>query len=294
MHQANQWRVALGEEIGSVYAEEAKVTAVFLHGSTAYGSADRFSDIELAVCWSEPPSEDELAAIAVRAGGASWKLSSFAYSEALQASAEEYYVRGVKIDTGQWTTATLEQVLAEVVMNGDASLVKQNTVSVILHCIPFYGKEIIRSWQEKARNYPNTLAVAMVRDHLPSGSFGGQEMLAARNEIPLLYQNHCHRIRQILGILMGINRIYYPGHKWTQRLISEMPIVPTDLFARLERVFRSNAVAGTQELRALTLETLDLVEAHFPDMNVNARREEFISPYQSWDEMPGKGCRLIS
>ncbi len=284
MDQANQWRLALGEEIGSVYAEEAKVTAVFLHGSTAYGSADRFSDIELAVCWSEPPSEDELAAIAVRAGGTSWKLSSFSYSETLKAWAEEYYVRGVKIDTGQWTTATLEQVLADVVMSGDASLMKQNTVSVILHCIPIYGEEIIRSWQEEAGNYPIALAVAMVMDHLPSGSFGGQEMLAQRNEIPLLYQNHCHRIRQILGILMGINRIYYPGHKWTQRLISEMSIVPTDLFARLEKVFRLNAIAGTQELRDLTLDTFDLVEAHLPDVNVSARREEFMSPYQSWDE----------
>ena len=65
---ASQWRREIGEKIGSVYAENRKVAAVILGGSTARGHADRYSDIELGVFWRTPPSDEERQAETDRMG----------------------------------------------------------------------------------------------------------------------------------------------------------------------------------------------------------------------------------
>jgi hypothetical protein len=111
-------------------------------------------------------------------------------------------------------------------------------------------------------------------------------MLAGRNEIPLLYENHSHSVRLLLNLLFGLNRIYHPTFKWTRYFAEEMTIAPRDFFARLEQVYRDDAVSGTRELRSLIEETFDLVEHHLPQIDLAAQRAEFAKPYESWPQAP--------
>jgi len=62
------------------------------------------------------------------------------------------------------------------------------------------------------------------------------------------YENHCRSIRLLINLLFGLNRIYYPSFKWTRYFIERMTITPTHFFARMERVFQSEPINGTQEL----------------------------------------------
>jgi hypothetical protein len=140
----------------------------------------------------------------------------------------------------------------------------------------------MRRWRDRVAVYPEGLAIAMVQKHLRFSAFGSREMLASRNEIPLLYENHSHSARLLLNLLFGLNRIYHPTFKWTRHFAAEMKIAPRDFFARLEKVYRADAVSGTRELRALIEETFDLVEQHLPQIDLAAQRAEFAKPYESW------------
>ena len=57
MKEASQWRFALAQQIGRSYAANPKARVVMIAGSTGRGRADRYSDLEIEVYWSAPPSQ---------------------------------------------------------------------------------------------------------------------------------------------------------------------------------------------------------------------------------------------
>src|SRR5947209_7691492 len=59
MNEASRWRHALAQQLAPHYSANPKVTSVSLGGSVSQGCADRFSDIDLAVFWTAPPTEKE-------------------------------------------------------------------------------------------------------------------------------------------------------------------------------------------------------------------------------------------
>jgi predicted nucleotidyltransferase len=59
MNQDSQWRLALAERIAAAYIENPKAAVVMIAGSVGRGVADRYSDIEIDVYYTEPPTEAE-------------------------------------------------------------------------------------------------------------------------------------------------------------------------------------------------------------------------------------------
>lgn len=286
MTNHSAWRLELARKIAPAYTANPKVEAAFVFGSVARGFADEYSDTELAFVWSEPPSAAELQAAAQNADAANWEFGP--YEEGRQAWAEQFYVAGVKIETGHWTRATIDNIVADVVERYDVSqswlvFEKQATAAALQHAVILHGEELIKQWQSQLTPYPEPLAVAMVEKHLRFNPFGSQEMLAERDEIPLLYENHCAIVRRLMGLLFGLNRMYHPGFKWTRPWVEAMSLTPPAFFPRLERVFQSDAVRGTYELRQLIEETLDLVERYLPQIDLKPQRETFSRPSQKWE-----------
>jgi len=105
----------------------------------------------------------------------------------------------------------------------------------------------------------------------------------------MLYENNCAIVRWLLNLLFGLNRIYHPGFKWTRYWVEEMSIKPSSFFARLERIFQSDAVSGTHELRQLVEEVFDLVEEHLPQVDLKQQRETFNRLYPKW-KLPVDDC----
>jgi Domain of unknown function (DUF4037) len=160
---------------------------------------------------------------------------------------------------------------------------KQATVSHLQRAVVLYGEDLIKHWQTRLSVYPEELAVAMVQKHLKFRPFDGQQILTERLEIPMLYENNCAIVRWLLNLLFGLNRIYHPGFKWTGYFVEEMNLKPPDFFARLERVFQSDAASGTHELRQLAEETFDLVEQHLPQVDLKQQRQTFNRLYLKWN-----------
>jgi hypothetical protein len=274
----------LAREIAPTYASHPDIMALFVHGSAARGWADRYSDIELAVIWRHPPTEQDLRQIAAGVGGDSWKLAPF--DELVQVWPEVYHVRGVKLDLGHWTYDAMQSIIADVVERYETNEHKQLTVSVCQHAHILVGDDVVGQWKAQAAKYPDDLARAMIRENLSFMSSASRAMLAERNEIPLLYENHCQTVRRIIRVLLGLNRIYYPGFKWTRHVVAQMALSPPNLFPRMERLFQSDAMSSTNEMLRLVAETFDLVEKYQPDIDLTSCRERFNEPYPYWEQQP--------
>nr|WP_242045887.1 DUF4037 domain-containing protein [Leptolyngbya sp. FACHB-16] len=185
----------------------------------------------------------------------------------------------------------MDNIVIDVVEHYDVSqngllFEKQASASNLQHVIVLYGENTIKHWQNRLSHYPEELAVAMVQKHLKFRPFDGQQILTKRLEIPMLYENNCAIVRWLLNILFGLNRIYHPGFKWTRYWVEEMEIKPPEFFARLERVFQSDAMSGTHELRQLVEEVFDLVDRTLPQVDLNGQRETFDRIYPRWKYPP--------
>jgi len=289
MNKDTVWREELARKIAPAYAANPQVEVVFIFGSVARGWADCYSDIELGAVWLQPPTEKELQSAALSAGAERWEMAP--YNEAKQSWAEMFYVSGVRIETAHWTHETIENIIADVVERYDVSqnflvFEKQATVSALQKGTLLHDTGVLDAWRHKVAEYPEGLAIAMVQKHLRFSSFGSREMLAERNEIPLIHENNSHSVRTLLNLLFGLNRMYHPTFKWTKYFVEEMSIAPPHLFTRLERVYQADTMSGTRELRSLIEETLDLVEKHLPQIDLTSQREEFAKPYESWPQPP--------
>lgn len=63
MQQESLWRYALAQQIAAYARANPNVAAVLVEGSVAKDDADRFSDLDLAVFWTRPPSARERSGI---------------------------------------------------------------------------------------------------------------------------------------------------------------------------------------------------------------------------------------
>jgi hypothetical protein len=148
---------------------------------------------------------------------------------------------------------------------------------------------LLQHWQRKASVYPHELGVAMVRAHLLFRPAWGQEMLAERNDLLVLYDSFCTTEKRILLVLMGLNHIYYPGFQWIDRLIGQMHIVPPNLATRCKQVFGIvgiDPLAGVYQLHELIEETFSLVQTHLGDFDTTQVRAEFADRPKTWENAP--------
>lgn len=276
------WRISMARSLAPGFTANPKVEAAFVFGSAALGCSDQYSDLELGIVWSDLPSAAELQTSVQQIGVAGWELEPYGTQQ--QAWLEQFYWHGMKIEAGHWARATIDSMITDVVERYDVSQTgllfeKQAMAANLCHAVILYGEVLIKLWQERLTPYPEGLAVAMVQQHLQFRPFNGQEILAERREIPLLYENHCAIVRWLLNLLFGLNRIYHPGFKWIAYWVEAMALKPLGLFERLERVFQSDPLSGTRELRQLVQETFELVDQHVPQVDLRPQCSTFNRSY---------------
>ena len=285
MNEASRWRSALAQQIAPHYHANPKVRAVALAGSVALGYADRSSDIDLSVFWAEPPTGKERRDIIKRAGKGG--RSRFPFHGNAGGWSEEFEVGGVAIDVRHMTVETTERTLADVLKRADPSLAKQQHLATLLSALLLSGSSVLTRWQQQALVYPHELGVAMVRTHLKFPPRWEQERLAERNEWLLLYDSLCLVEKHLLLVLLGLNRLYYPGFRRVDRLMEQMPIAPLHLVSRFKQVFdivSIDARASVYQLHDLIEETFRLVEMHLREVDTAQARARFAEPRQVWEQ----------
>jgi hypothetical protein len=258
----------LAEEVAAVYAVLPNVRAILLTGSVARGDADEISDIDTVIWYEEPPSFETIDAIRRQVGGSERLFLVGGPAEG--GCAESYPVAGIKCDFAHVGLAALETDLAEVLEQQKPDSPVQKVIAGILEGVPLYGAALIEAWKAKVALYPDGLAEAMVRHHLRfHPRWVLEKMGADRDDTLFLYECLVEAEKKIMGILLGLNRIYHWGElKRLDALASAMTIAPPELARRLKAVLRAEPHAAVRELDALIEETLALVEARMPGVDV--------------------------
>lgn len=267
MNEATSWRLALAKHIAGAYSANPRVQAVVVNGSVGRGSADRYSDLELTVFWADHPSEQERRAAVELAGGT--ELVLWPLYQPDEEYSSSYLVGGVKVDLGEFTVETVERFSDDVIERADIADYKQILISAIVYGTPVYGTELVQRWQSRLAVYPRTLATAMILAHCEFNLVSA-DVLAERDDLLMLYNLICGTQRQILGILLGLNRLYLsnPHYKWLDQLVSELRIAPGALSFRLKQIFRTDAKLAVHALQQVIDETLALVQQHMPELDM--------------------------
>ena len=155
--------------------------------------------------------------------------------------------------------------------------------------LPLVNPPLITRWQRQAAAYPHALAVAMVRTHLRFRSAWEQERLAERHDMLVLYDSLCSAQKQLLLVLLGLNRLYYPGWRWLDRLMDEMQVTPPNLSPRLKQLFAIVSIdplAAVYQLHDLIEETFGLVDTHLGEVDTHAACERFREERRAWEHPP--------
>jgi hypothetical protein len=285
LNTASRWRFALAERVGMAYAANPKARVVVVAGSTGRGTADRYSDLEIDVYWSEPPTDAERRAAAQGAGGTLLDLSPYEEDE----WAEEISFGGFHVGTSTFLVATMERYLTDVLAQHSIDPLPQMRLYSLLRAQALVGADLVEQWRARAAAYPPELTRAMLRANLVFDGFGyAEEMLAARDDLLALYEVFCRVERQVLGALLGLNRIYLPepSFKHMDQLIAGMSLAPSDLAARLKAAFHLPPDEGVRHLHAVCEDVLALVDAHVPDVSTAEYRAKLSQRRGVWDEAP--------
>jgi hypothetical protein len=253
------------------------VAAVLLGGSAARGHADRYSDLELAVVWREPPSEADRAAAIAAAGGdlvTLYPVEGGVWADAWKIGRRNGVpFTGIEVDTSHSLVDTVEQVLHDVVERCDPGPEKQLIVGGILHAIPLHGSALVERWQQRAASYPDDLRLAVVRAHAQIEGLWRIDAYAARDNPVAGYQVLAAAHEDLLHVLLGLNRVYFSGFKSLTAVVQDFRIAPHDLLERIRASYPLVAGRSKAMLTALVEETHDLIEEHVPAIDVERLRE---------------------
>ncbi len=294
MNEMSQWRLAVAHRLASIYAHNPHIAAVLVGGSTASGHADRYSDIELGVFWNEPPTDDERKSVIDLARGDLVRL--YPYDPHEEVWSDDYMIgravsgqpqSGVLIEVSHYTTDFMNSTFESVLDQHDPNELKQNLISGVLNGIPLHNPDLLHRWQQRARFYPASLAVAVLNQHALIDHFWRWEMFLDRQEnLPLLYLSFSQVQMKVLHVLLGMNHIYYSGFKWLDIVVDSLTIKPADLSRRLRQIYQVKPAAGAEQLAALVEETYDLVEQHVPGIDVDRLRRIFRYKRPFWEQPP--------
>jgi len=185
---------------------------------------------------------------------------------------------GVAIDVRHTTVAATEGIMAAVLEHADPRLDKQQHLAALRSALPLVNPPLITRWQQQAAAYPHALAVAMVRTHLRFRPAWEQEQLAKRHDVLVLYDSLWTAQKQLLLVLLGLNRLYYPGWRWLDRLTDQLQVRPPQLSPRLKQLFAIVSIdplAAVYQLHDLIEETFRLVDTHLGEVDTHAARERF-------------------
>ena len=284
MTEHTRWRLDLAKKMAAAYVENPKTRVVMVAGSTGRGTADAFSDIEIDVYYTEPPTEEERIAAVRRCGAELVSLGEVEWEEQMDFS-------GFPAATSTFLVSTMERFITRVVDQGDPDTDAQMRLYSVQHAIPVFDEDQAKAWQERADVYPDGLVTAMLDENLRFRFFRNVDMILARNDAVALYDGIVEVQKRLLRALLGLNRIYLPIPDPIKRLdeiIDEIQVKPDDLSNRLREILHVDGPRGIDELEHLIEEVFGLVAEHCSSFDIASRRGDLKKIKQPRDRPPSR------
>lgn len=112
-----------------------------------------------------------------------------------------------------------------------------------------------------------------------------QAKLSQRDTTLWHYQIMVESAQNILGILSGLNRLYYSTVQFKRmgKFMQQMEIAPENFADRLEGLFHHESSVAVHQLEALVRETIELVEIHLPQVDTSPIKRKLGWRQQPWE-----------
>ncbi len=262
-------RLELARRYIEPYAERAPIAV--LGGSVAQGVADRWSDCDTIVYW-ETIDADWLETPRAGEGG-----QRFTWIEHYPGNArlEQYRFGWVKADVAHVRLAWLDELIDGVLSGRDTDTTSLDVLRGVQESIVLFGEEVYEPIRGRVAEYPEDLRRSLVERHLaftPSWIYDG--MGRERGDLIVFYEYVLATMRNVVGVLAGLNRVYVAPDKLKRvgAVLGPMELAPPDAAVRLDRLLELPREQVKPELDDLVGRTLDLVEEHLPDVDTTRAR----------------------
>lgn len=247
----------------------AGAVAALVAGSTASGTCDEWSDIDLIVFYEEWPGRAAIEAgrshldpkEPVTIGG---DLDGPVYLE-------QFWVDGIAVQVVHQTMAVWREQAATVLEKLDTASPAQKALSGLHEGAVLHGAGIIEGLRREA-GYPAALRHAMVRanrDVFPLWRL--QDSLTVRDAELWQRSELVAGLQKILGMLAGVNEVFFSTFqlKHMGDLVASLRHAPTNLASRIDAALVAPMPEAAAELERLVKETLAIVERELPEAESN-------------------------
>ncbi|OGL42103.1 MAG: hypothetical protein A2161_19650 [Candidatus Schekmanbacteria bacterium RBG_13_48_7] len=283
---ASQWRIDLAAELMEHYKSQEHIKMIVLGGSPSRGLSDSYSDLDIVVYW-DTVNSSWLDTIPLSRFGA--ERPFFHKMKDEDVYLEQYYFDTLKVDVGHVTLKLWKKWVEDVLERFDMQLDLHKTLGGFLASKVLYGEQLAEEWKKRIAKYPDQLAVKMVKQHLKFFNFGVlQHQGLERGDIIFFYDGICMMLKNFLGILAGLNKVYFsPAEpRWIEYELKNMPVQPQNAWKRMKSLFEVDRSEVEDILEELTIEVLDLVAAHMPDIDLTRIRKFSDFSVRACDEKP--------
>ena len=269
LNEPSAWRLELARRYIEPYRERAAIAV--LGGSVAQGVADRWSDIDTIVYW------DEIDRDWLETPRAAENGERFTWVEHYPGNAclEQYRLATVKADVAHVRLGWLDELIDGTLSGESFDTTSLDVLRGVQESIVLFGEERYEPIRARVLEYPEALRRALVEANLrvtPSWIYDG--MGRDRGDLVVFYEYVLATIRQVVGMLAGLNRVYVAPEKLKRvgAVVGRMELTPPDAAARLDALLGLQREQVQAELDDLVGRTFDLVEEHLPDIDTTRAR----------------------
>ncbi|MFN8661586.1 MAG: hypothetical protein U0075_06820 [Thermomicrobiales bacterium] len=286
---ASRFLIALAREMAAAYVAHTRPRAILLTGSAATGMSDPFSDLDLILYYEQSPAAEQLTAVRETLQARDIRVSSDSETDS---ALEMYVLQGVECQVAHLPIATWERDMGTVLEDFEPATLVEKALTGLMSGIPLHGDDVITRWQERAAAYPDELARATVEHYLRFFPLWlVAEQWRTRDATIFYHQMLVEVSLNLLGVLAGLNRRYFSSFQFKRlhHFAAALPLAPDDFADRLDELFTLDPVAASMALERLVEETIQLVEAHMPEVDTASARRVLRKRQRPWQLPLGPG-----
>ncbi len=251
-------RLSVAERIAPAWSELPGVAAVVVSGSTARGTADRFSDLELGVYWSAIPSPDVLDRAvdqldAVLTNRLDRPLATGWFG------CDNLQVQGLQVDVAMNTVDTIDAFITAVVDERDLRHDVIELLGMLAEVRALTGHAVVSGWQGRL-GVDDGLARSLVQHALRVTPASALTLDLERHNLVRTMNRMLEYTRAGLRALFPLNHRWFPGFKTAMMRLTELERVPQASRARLERGLAGPTADAASTLVAWLDEVFELAE----------------------------------
>jgi len=266
--KASLWRRELAKELIKPYLTKSGLEIALLGGSPARGIADEFSDMDIILYWKKMDTK-WIKAHPLESLGC--KTITLLDMPKEQAVLEIYTLKGLIVEIGHSTVASLQNEVKVVTEEYKASPPIINSIGGFLDAYPLAGESQYRSFKAAIPKYPRPLAKKVIEQNLGffwSGCLENQG--AKRGEFLFVYDAITFTLKKLINILSALNGLYFwAGEpRWLEYRTQKMKYCPPRLWSRVKRMFQEPPNKALADMNHLKGEVLALVSKQMPEVDM--------------------------